>query len=269
MRGVFEGWVRREVRALWPEKNSWPVSYMVEIYRLVKDTDFWGSAVYAFSSSRSRGHEMKLVGLLFKMKRRCSSIHWGADVWNSLLEGFVGTKSLTSFKGRLLEALEGKSTGTYLSVEMASLAGSSWADNNWWLGEYWEEVSEVSPVLTHPQPSAYGHCWDRIWGRRILGLMSTSVSIFSSCFPSNQLPSLLKNVSLHSFSSLPCFLPALPVPGSSQPRAAFGLLLAVSLKTIHLEKHNLCATLALSSSLLIAGKLEGCSPCFQRELRMM
>lgn len=183
-------------------KNRWPVSCTTEIFRLMKDTDFWGLDVYFFSSSRSRDHEMKLVGLQFKMKRRCSSILWVADLWDSLLKGFVGAKSLTSFKRRLLKALEEKSTGTYLSAEMASLAGSSWADTNWWLGEYWEEVSEVSPVLTHPQPSAYGHCWDRIWGRRILGLMSTSVSVFSSCFPSNQLPSLLKNVSLHSFSSL-------------------------------------------------------------------
>lgn len=161
-------------------------------------------------------------------------MQWEADLWNSFPEDFVGSESLTGFKGRLHEVLEEKSTGSFLSVEMASDAGSSWADKNWWLGEYWEEVSEVSPVLTHPQPSAYGHCWDRIWGRWILGLMSTSVSIFSSCFPSNQLPSLLKNVSLHSFSSLPCFLPAFPVPGSSQPSVALRPLLAVKLKTIHL-----------------------------------
>ena len=47
------------------------MSYTTEIFRLVKDTDFWGLDVYVFSGSRSRGHEMKLVGLQFKMKRRC------------------------------------------------------------------------------------------------------------------------------------------------------------------------------------------------------
>lgn len=43
----------------------------------------------------------------------------------------MGSESLTGFKGRLHEVLEEKSTGTCLSVEMASDAGSSWADKNW------------------------------------------------------------------------------------------------------------------------------------------
>lgn len=171
----------------------------------------------------------------------------------------MGSRSVKLLAGGFEKFAQSLGREIHWSVETASVVGSSWADNNWWLGEYWEEVSEVSPALTHPQPSAYGHCWDRIWGRWILGLISTSVSIFSSCFPSNQLLSPLKNVSLHSFSSLPCFLPALPVPRSSQPRVALRPLLAVKLKTNQLEKHNLSAAIALSSPPLITGKWKGSS----------
>lgn len=51
-------------------------------------------------------------------------MQWIADLWNSLPEDSEGFTSLH----KVLEI--------HWSVETACIVGSSWAHNNWWLGEY-------------------------------------------------------------------------------------------------------------------------------------